>query len=120
MLLVCVTLSCSASADLTCPVGSDDDDEGDEEAEALALAGHEGRFADEASVAAELKEMDEIYEVLAKVRGEGWQQQQQGHWQQQQTDGRDLRGAGQGEGGVQQQQQQRSAVEEGVKAADAS
>jgi hypothetical protein len=33
-----------------------------------ALQGGEGRFADEAAVAAELKEMDEIYEVLAKVR----------------------------------------------------
>eukprot|EP00882_Tetradesmus_deserticola_P011730 GHRQ01012410.1.p1 GENE.GHRQ01012410.1~~GHRQ01012410.1.p1 ORF type:complete len:342 (+),score=189.43 GHRQ01012410.1:141-1166(+) len=44
--------------------GSDADDDGDE---ALSLQGGEGRFANEAAVAAELKEMDEIYEVLAKV-----------------------------------------------------
>jgi hypothetical protein len=50
--------------------GSDDDEEGDA-AEEAALQGGEGRFADEAAVAAELKEMDEIYEVLAKVR-RGW------------------------------------------------
>ncbi|WIA39428.1 hypothetical protein OEZ86_005530 [Tetradesmus obliquus] len=44
--------------------GSDGDDDGEEE---LSLRGGEGRCADESAVAAELKEMDEIYEVLAKV-----------------------------------------------------
>jgi hypothetical protein len=48
-------------------LGEGDDE--DDDAEELALQGGEGRYADEAAVAAELKEMDEIYEVLAKVSG---------------------------------------------------
>jgi hypothetical protein len=64
------------------PAGGSDDEE--DAAEVAALQGGEGRFADEAAVAAELKEMDEIYEVLAKVRRVAFalivQQQQQRQW----------------------------------------
>lgn len=49
------------------PIAAAGESDGDDD-EALSLQGSEGRFADEAAVAAELKEMDEIYEVLAKVR----------------------------------------------------
>jgi hypothetical protein len=44
-----------------------DGGDGDDDDEASFLQGGEGRLTDEAAVAAELKEMDEIYEVLAKV-----------------------------------------------------
>lgn len=43
---------------------------GDDNDEPLSLSAAEERYADEVAVTAELKEMDEIYEVLAKVRGQ--------------------------------------------------
>lgn len=50
--------------------GDDDDGEGGGEGddEPLELSPLEERYSDQAAVTAELKEMDEIYEVLAKVR----------------------------------------------------
>lgn len=52
--------------------GGDDGDEGDDDDEdddePLTLTPEEERYADASAVAADLKEMDEIFEVLAKVR----------------------------------------------------
>lgn len=63
---MCVSVSLVYGCAAWAPAdGSDGDDDGEEE---LSLRGGEGRCADESAVAAELKEMDEIYEVLAKVR----------------------------------------------------
>lgn len=50
--------------------GSDDEGEGGEE-EPLSLNPGEERYADPSAVAADLREMDEIFEVLAKVRLRG-------------------------------------------------
>jgi hypothetical protein len=47
---------------------SDGEGEGSDDDEPLALNPGEERYADASTVGAELKEMDEIFEVLAKVR----------------------------------------------------
>eukprot|EP00878_Enallax_costatus_P029237 GHUV01031683.1.p1 GENE.GHUV01031683.1~~GHUV01031683.1.p1 ORF type:complete len:365 (+),score=172.27 GHUV01031683.1:103-1095(+) len=47
--------------------GDGDHDGGDGDDEPLELSPMEERYADQSAVAADLKEMDEIYEVLAKV-----------------------------------------------------